>query len=793
MLKQLVSISSSGIFEDFRWDPATPDFERVNLVYGTNGAGKTSLSRALDNLSFVRLGYENASIRLCNADGTNERLSNKSHDGEFERLLVFSDSYVERSHDFDGDTKVSAVLTLGEQTVEDEKRISELRALIERAEEELPGSSTRARAAAKALDTEYTTLAKVIVGALSRAGGAYTSNSNYSSRVVKSRFSGDHSEWKLLSDSDREAALATVNSDERQKIPTRTFSLRIRTDLASQVATALGASPLSEVLDTLKSHSQAASWVETGRDLHADLSRCVFCGGELTLARKDAIERHFSDEVTNLQAEIDDLLAEISGLERGLDSLLRDESVSAVLFSDLRTKFDRARLDAIQEAATLRTWLDKAFDALTQKRKNVVAKVDYEVKNAPSVDGRQLEEAVAAHNTRVEKHATHVQEAARKVELHFLKNSEYSIANIAAKSREALEAQATLEQDIYQHRKDIAALENVEGDPLPSAEVMARELTRILGRNELSFELLADGKHYKVTRHGEPAHGLSTGERTAITLIHFLEAVKRSDTRLGKPIVVIDDPVSSLDSGSAMGISTYIWSEAVSKNHIEQIFLLTHNFELFRQWDIQIDGLPGGRGPKNKKGFSSNSYELIAPYRNVRGVPRRSPKLLAWPPSELARKKIRSSYHHAFLTAARAQTALLEEPSMETKLDALLLYPNVLRRMLETFLAFKSPESVGDFTTSMRAMSESLESEGYAGDADALRLHLTRFTHANSHSESPESNAVVNPDEIDSAIFAVFTFMQATDKRHFEGLCAVLGLDPSQLLIVPPSVSREAV
>lgn len=42
-----------------------------------------------------------------------------------------------------------------------------------------------------------------------------------------------------------------------------------------------------------------------------------------------------------------------------------------------------------------------------------------------------------------------------------------------------------------------------------------------------------------------------------------------------------------------MGISTYIWSAAVSltKDHIGQLFLLTHNFELFRQWDIQLESL----------------------------------------------------------------------------------------------------------------------------------------------------------------------------------------------------------
>jgi hypothetical protein len=308
-----------------------------------------------------------------------------------------------------------------------------------------------------------------------------------------------------------------------------------------------------------------------------------------------------------------------------------------------------------------------------------------------------------------------VQEAAKKVELHLLKEAETKVASLVDAAKEAAKTKGDLEEALAQRREEVVALENVEGDPLPSAEVMARELTRIFGRNELSFELLPDGKHYRVTRHGQPARDLSTGERTAITLIHFLESVKRAYTGQAKPLIVIDDPVSSLDGGSAMGISTYIWSEG-------------------------------------------------------------------------ARVKVRSSYHHAFITAARAHIALAEDSTMEKKLDAQLLYPNVLRRMLETFLAFKSPTTVGNFTTAMRDHGAALEAAGYKGDADALRLHLTRFTHTNSHANSPETDLTVGPDEVGAIIAAVFTFMSVLDPAHFAGLCEVVGVDPSDLLIEVPVV-----
>ena len=793
MLRRFDLIKDCGIFEDFRWNTAAPNFERINLIYGTNGAGKTSLSRAIDGLSSENGGFANVSIRMSNADKTNDRQNNQAHDAEFERIFVFSDGYVARSHDFGGDTEVEAVLTLGERTVEDEKRIAELNGLIETGNGELTKAAKASRDANKGLDDEHTTIARGVVTALSRAGGEYRSNGSYSKGTVKTRFAGEHTAWVLLTDKDKDTALATVNSDERQTVSTKSYSLTIRLELPDEAAAALATSPVSVVLDTLKEHAEASSWVESGRHLHKGLDTCIFCGGDLTEDRKKQIEQHFSDEVEEAQRTTDALIREIKTTQASLDDLLGDGAIAGSLFGDLRDGFKKAHAKAKTQADELDKWLKGLLDALEKKRANVVARIEYDITEAPAVDGSGVEQALKDHNDRVSGHATLVQQAAKKVELHLLKESEAKVIELEKKAKTATTDKGDLEETLKQYREEVAALENVAGDPLPSADVMAKELTRILGRNELSFELLPDGKHYRVTRYGEPARDLSTGERTAITLIHFLENVKRANARSGKPIVVIDDPVSSLDSGAAMGISTYIWSETVSKDHIEQVFLLTHNFELFRQWDIQIEGLPGKRGATNKS-FPSNCYELIAPHQNVSGIKKRVPAFIVWPPNEATRLKVRSSYHHAFITAVRAHAALALDSSMEKKLDALLLYPNVLRRMLETFLAFKSPTSIGNFTNAMRDIGATLEDLGYAGDADALRLQLTRFTHANSHAESPETDVAVNPDEIGAVIAAVFTFMNAIDQRHFEGLCKVVGVEPSDLLLeAQPVADRTEV
>lgn len=275
--------------------------------------------------------------------------------------------------------------------------------------------------------------------------------------------------------------------------------------------------------------------------------------------------------------------------------------------------------------------------------------------------------------------------------------------------------------------------------------------------------------------------------------MHFFECVARFDATSGKPIVIIDDPVSSLDSGIFMGVSTYIWTEAVVKDHIEQLILLTHNFELFRQWDIQVEGLHRG-GKRLVELYPARFFEIRSQHVSIAGSSKRRPALRSWPPSEEVRKKVRSTYLHAFISVAEVLQKLQTDDSMENRLDAQLLFPNVVRRMLESFLAFKRPEWVGgDLGKAMRNSAELLTDAGYRGDANALRLRLTRYAHAYSHGEDPSTDRTVSPDEVETAIRAAFEFMHTIDPAHFNGLCEAAKLNSSALLPDPlPELVDEA-
>lgn len=786
MLRRFEWIRDGGYFSDFRWDTSLPDFKRINVIYGNNGSGKSSLARLLDGLRSTSDGHHKASIAL--EDNGNQRSTNGQSDPLYSCVLVFSEDHVARSHRFrDGNADMDAVLTLGQRTAEDEERLEKLRAERQALIEKRQSLSDEKLEGEREIDRAYSRVAQAVVSDASRAGGMYASRSNYSISRVKTRLDELRHQLVALPPDELAAKKHLISGDNKSPLSISNSRLTIRPDLVDTTKRLLAATPVTIVLDTIHTHPEASSWVQEGSRLHRDSSTCAFCGGPLSGDRKQQIEQHFSDEVARLQRELGDLDGELRKAAAEADAIAQDIPPDGLLFDDLRQSFERDAQVVRDQVVAFKAWCNQLSSKLTAKQGNVLAAVEYDLTAPPAIDGSALVKARDAHNQRVSAHAELVQEAARAVELHHLQSEEGQITGVLARLRTVGGRLTEIEIRLGDLATEVPGLETAEGDPTPSAQVLTREVARLLGRRELTFE--ASGKRYRVLREGLPATGLSVGERTAVTLVHFLETVARFDPSGGKPIVVIDDPVSSLDSNVFMGISTYIWSAAVSltKDHIGQLFLLTHNFELFRQWDIQLENLLKSNDMRTI--FPAELYELRSRHVSLAGIPRRRPVLAKWPQSPAARKKMRSSYHHAFLLMAKAHDVLKSDDTLENRLDAQLLFPNLIRRVLESFLAFKRPEQTGGFTGAMREATAMLEGAGYQGDAEALRQQLTRYTHAYSHSETPDTNDVVNPDEIAAALAAVFGFMKQLDSGHFCGLCEVVGVEPDALL--PPALEDD--
>ena len=201
---------------------------------------------------------------------------------------------------------------------------------------------------------------------------------------------------------------------------------------------------------------------------------------------------------------------------------------------------------------------------------------------------------------------------------------------------------------------------------LSNAHKAGQQLTQLLhtflGRDELVFQSEADG--YRVYRNGKLAKRLSEGERTAIAFIYFIVQLSEQDFSLGEGIVVIDDPVSSLDAGSTYQAFAFL------KNAVKdakQVFLLTHNFSFLR---LMLNWL------ESVKKADRQFYMLVC----QSGSTGRHSSLVSLDRALIDHP---TEYHFLFKTLATFQG--------DGTIAGCYHIPNVTRKVLETFLDFHVP------------------------------------------------------------------------------------------------------
>jgi wobble nucleotide-excising tRNase len=160
----------------------------------------------------------------------------------------------------------------------------------------------------------------------------------------------------------------------------------------------------------------------------------------------------------------------------------------------------------------------------------------------------------------------------------------------------------------------------------------------------------------------------SEGEKTAIAFIYFLVQLKDQDFNLNEGVVVIDDPISSLDASAIYQAFAFLKNETQGA---KQLFILTHNYEFLK---LLINWL---RNVPNNK--TMTSYSMIQCIETDEGRFARLAKL------DNLLIDHATEYHYLF-------KVLYTFKSDGTILGSYHV-PNIARKVLETFLEFHVPSS----------------------------------------------------------------------------------------------------
>lgn len=755
-ITKIARLKHAGVLRDFTWPAELPTFGRFNLLYGWNGTGKTTLSRifrALEVRQPPPVGEVELSIDDVNVRGDDFLRSTLP-------IRVFNRDYIHETVFPVSGGDVPPIFVVGKQSVEKQKEVDRLKAERGTKEAQLSKARVAKQQAERELDRHCIDRAKVIKETLQKTGSGFNNynKTDYSSRAHAMAADGDAASHRL-SDEQREHLLAQHHATPKPKVSEVTYRIPALQDLVYQTSALLKTTVVSSAIQTLKADRALAEWVRHGLGLHNDRgsSTCLFCEQPLPADRLSKLEAHFNAEYEGFLRRIDRQIEQLNAADQNAAQAKFPNE--AELYDDLKGDFGRAEAAARSAVDAVRKYLALLVGDLKRKRSEPFEALSL-TGDVPSLDTAaidRLNEVIRRHNQACDEFDSRVKEARDRLALDMIAQTQDEFVRLRDAAQPAAAAIAPLEQQIKRLSAEIERLERDIREHRRPAEELNEDLKQYLGHDELQLAIKDNG--YSVTRNGEPAQTLSEGEMTAIAILYFLKSLEDRAFDRKKGVVVLDDPVSSLDANAlylAFGFIRHRTQDA------GQLFVLTHNFAFFRQVRNWLHHLKG----QNKKDVNQRPARFYMLDR-VHGSNPRCTALRALDP---LLEQYESEYHYLFACVHRAASS-----TGETALEQNYGLPNVARRLLEMFLAFRRPQIAGELWQKLRDVTFD----------EAKTLRIARFVHTHSHGDTvgePQHDPSLL-GEARAVLADLLELIKSEDPQHFTAMVglvtgAAAGADP---------------
>jgi len=522
---------------------------------------------------------------------------------------------------------------------------------------------------------------------------------------------------------------------------------------------------VSTAINDLVNNPELGSWVETGLALHSKehkRTHCGFCGTSLPENRLYELEAHFNDTYKQFTAKLDKAVRDLHIQKRSLELLVVPDK--SQIYEHLAERISAASQKLSTFSIEVRNYLDALAQSLEQKRDRVfeacklepsVVEPDCSIAN-PWIS--EINELIRQHNQQTDDFEGSVRDARTRLEEHYVAEA-YEEFSAKEKVAEQLSSELRmLKPAAVPIQAEITRLEKTIVEHRQPAEELNAELASYLGRNDLQLEVSETG--YSLVRDTQPATNLSEGEKTAFAFLYFLKGLQDKGFDLNKGIVVIDDPISSLDSNSLFSAFGFMKERAKEAG---QLFIFTHSFGFFRQVKNWFNNLEN----QKKKDLSRRParFYMLDPVHD--GTIRKS-TIKALDP---LLHEYESEYHYLF-------KKLYAESQVDKKSTLAVYYglPNMARRLLESFLAFRYPSLAGNLVKQIEQVHFD----------PARRARLLRFTHTHSHDPhvpEPEHDLSIL-SETPVILKDLFDLIAAEDRGHFDEMLKVVVPVPEEEIAV---------
>lgn len=351
-----------------------------------------------------------------------------------------------------------------------------------------------------------------------------------------------------------------------------------------------------------------------------------------------------------------------------------------------------------------------------------------------------VKKAVEANNTLIKQAESIKQQNKNTVVRFYIQENKKEIDEADKRVADANTALTTTKACLEKLKADIdlkrASLENQEANIKRINNLLSQLLD--IG---LEFTIKPGQDEYQLVRKLKdgstiPARNLSEGEKNIIAFLYFLVSLESSSAEDKKDeIIVIDDPVSSLDSNNLFAVQNLVVS---ALKDYGQSFFLTHNFYFFVKVrdSVRADMKSNNMKPKEKL----HMFELKKNSANGSVIMEASTYV--------------QEHVSEYMSIIENLKSVLQSDVEEKDITI----GNLIRRALEVFLGFKD-------INSQHKLFDKLQK--YAGD-NIKYQSILNMCNAFSHSEIGENadfSYMAGKEEIQT----LFDFIKENDPKHFEG------------------------
>ncbi|EAC1840287.1 RloC protein [Campylobacter lari] len=759
-----------GSYENFKWDVNLEEFKIINIFYGRNYSGKTTLSRIARSFELKKKNEDflegKFTIELENGSSLNQDdVINSNLD-----IRVYNSDFAKENLNYLYDKKgnIKGFKSIGVEQKNIKEEIEKREEILAKINEKLKNIqinqddiSKKQQDKMKTLSENLTNKAKVIKSSsnLTKQGNDYNKRNLEKDLVV---IKNDVNIY-ILNDETQNKLVKILEDKEKQNI---NFTINFNKNNFQNILKHSSEILEKEIIIKENLTSELRQWLEEGLKFHKEhlsTQQCKFCNNPLTLERIAWIENNTKDdsgEKEQIEKELKYLLDNFENYKLELKKILQDIEYEN-FYSNYKDSFIVLKEQLGVIIANYNKELLVIEEKLKEKQKDVFTPIKLENINDFSDEIflilNKIENLCKENDEYTEKLLTNQNEARERLRLNevakFAKDSDYfaiqdEIETLQQNINTLGESIKTQDNKINLLNKRIenykAKLSNLE----TSTSNINKYLKSYFGHNLLELKAKKDDKgqlngEFEILRNGKQAKNLSEGECSLVAFCYFVASLEDASAKDKNPIIWIDDPISSLDSNHIFFIFSLIETKIAKKikdNKYSQLFISTHNLDFLRY----LKSLTGY--DKNDK----KSFMYLIEKTNNSDI-----KILP----DYIRKYV-TEFNYLF------EQIFKNHNNTNITIDSYYSLANNIRKFLDTYMYFKYPNN------------DNLMTKYYIFFGEENAILINRVINEFSHLENIErAKMPLDLLEIHKVINIIIENIKNKDKEQFEALLKSLDIE----------------